>query len=753
MSAPTILENFQCLGGFGSYDWWLGKVSTQQRLWFGWTAQSGAVVQVESSTLATGPFVACGNTAVGASDINFFNGNYGTSKYYRARAFNNDGNGPWTTPILVANASTSAALSITNLTVHSNDGAEVILRFQAQKTPLVAAVVLMTLPGTNEYISNTVNNRAGQNAMITPVVDGGVLYGQISFRPAGNSLLHSVRLLLRKDISFAGTTVPNTGAFSEAVTFTSTADTFGISSVSTTTNLVVGLDGDWDAFESNRSADWAISGGTGLPPGLSIDAGPATSTQITGTPTTAGSYTFAVAATYGSVTKYIARTMTVVPVAMRVTSAASAKARINSAFSYTITAAANDGAGIADTFEATGLPPWASLSGSTGTITGTPLSAGVWTVNVTAYQDARSGVTGTLRLVITAAGLDITNESMSLSVAPGARTATTLLSNGGTVVSWEMVSGPSWATVRNAGSVWQLVLAPVEFGQAEVSVRAYTASDEAVESFTVNVVPTDVPVVDTAQGVLGYNVNEYFEFQPAATNFPSNWSAVGLPAGVTINADTGLISGYSAVKGQYNVLVRSSNVVGVSAPVTFFIGIDDTTAMDPPIVPPVEGTFLTGIILPLYIDLVTKRCSASSPAATETVAVDEPILFLKEGDTFLLAPRFYRRSGTTVQWPAMPTLTDVRFALKNDESEAVLVESGTPFLYSATWILPVVVTEGALADAFVDGTPGAEISKRMAAFVGVGEISWEYDITQGEGMTILNSTRAFGVSVERDIVP
>lgn len=42
------------------------------------------------------------------------------------------------------------------------------------------------------------------------------------------------------------------------------------------------------------------------------------------------------------------------------------------------------------------------------------------------------------------------------------------------------------------------------------------------------------PVISAASSILGFRRNESFVFQPAATNAPVIWSAVGLPAGVSV---------------------------------------------------------------------------------------------------------------------------------------------------------------------------------------------------------------------------
>jgi|GEM_PF-1170535 PKD repeat protein len=136
---------------------------------------------------------------------------------------------------------------------------------------------------------------------------------------------------------------------------------------------------------------------TGLPPGLTLNT---LTGAITGTPTTAGTYVVTVTATNSTGTSTTLLTFTVagagtVPV---ITGPTTAPGSVGTAINYTIGAT-----GSPTSYTATGLPPGLTLNTLTGTITGTPTTAGTYVVTVTATNSTGTSTT-TLTWVITPLG-------------------------------------------------------------------------------------------------------------------------------------------------------------------------------------------------------------------------------------------------------------------------------------------------------------------------------------------------------------
>jgi hypothetical protein len=69
------------------------------------------------------------------------------------------------------------------------------------------------------------------------------------------------------------------------------------------------------------------------------------------------------------------------------------------------------------------------------------------------------------------------------------------------------------------------------------------------------------PSITSPLAVLGV-VGQPFSYQATATNFPSSFGALGLPAGITIDPATGLISGTPTAAGSSNILLSAANAGG-----------------------------------------------------------------------------------------------------------------------------------------------------------------------------------------------
>ncbi|MBR0256219.1 MAG: putative Ig domain-containing protein [Synergistaceae bacterium] len=156
----------------------------------------------------------------------------------------------------------------------------------------------------------------------------------------------------------------------------------------TTTTLPDGIIGNSysASLASNPSgATWAIT--SSLPAGLTLNAG-----TISGVPTTTGSFTFRVRATYGTATA--SKDLTIVIADLAITTSSLPSATVGDAYNQTLTA---NGSGLRWDVSAGNIPAGLSLNESSGVISGTLTTEGEYTFTVSA---ANSYATATKQFTV-----------------------------------------------------------------------------------------------------------------------------------------------------------------------------------------------------------------------------------------------------------------------------------------------------------------------------------------------------------------
>lgn len=227
-----------------------------------------------------------------------------------------------------------------------------------------------------------------------------------------------------------------------------------------------------------------------------------------------------------------------------------------------------------------------------------------------------------------------------------------------------------------------------------------------------------IPVIESTTSVLGYLQHQQWAYQMYARNVPTGWVSSPLPAGVTLNGATGLISGAATVAGVYNVAVRASNGDGTSEALILTIGIEAANA-DPNV-----------NVVDVEVDLVTRA-----------VRVPEGLV-VKRGDGVVLRVSFVKSGVVNAL-----TLTDLKVVLKEYEGDGVLLE-GTDFSgEDGVYLLYVSMTGDALAGVLADNETDKE-----AAITALWELQWLAENPLDVGPEeIVGSSQTFEVKVIRDL--
>ncbi|TDM38827.1 YSIRK-type signal peptide-containing protein, partial [Macrococcoides goetzii] len=244
------------------------------------------------------------------------------------------------------------------------------------------------------------------------------------------------------------------------------------------------------------------------------------------------------------------------------------------------------------------LPSWVTVNadGTMNVNPGVTVPAGSTTVPVTVtYPD---GTTDTIDVIITVtdATAPVISPIADITVPAGtAMTPVTITVDDPTATT--TVSGlPAGVTYDPATGV--ISGTPTTPGTYPVTVTSVDAAgNTSTKTFTYTVTDTNAPVISPIADV---TTPEDVPMTPitVVVDDPTATTTVGgLPAGVTYDPATGVISGTPTTPGSYPITVTSVDAAGNSTTETFNFIVTDTTAPDPTIINPVtsEDAVVTGV--------------------------------------------------------------------------------------------------------------------------------------------------------------
>lgn len=233
---------------------------------------------------------------------------------------------------------------------------------------------------------------------------------------------------------------------------------------------------------------------------------------------------------------------------------------VGQAFSKQVTYTPNDSLVItAPLFSASGLPGGLSIS-SSGLITGTPTTAGNYTVNITTTNPTGNGVTQTLVIVINPSAVPVITAPASPVALTTLTPASVQLIASNNPTSFAVSSGTLPAGTSLNTSTGLITGTPTTVASpVVVFTAANTAGTSATYSITFTVTALAVPSI-TSAGTLTAYVGEPVSYTITSTPDATSWNATPLPSGLIRSGPT--ISGIITMAMVDGIRLDATNAAG-----------------------------------------------------------------------------------------------------------------------------------------------------------------------------------------------
>jgi CshA-type fibril repeat protein len=314
---------------------------------------------------------------------------------------------------------------------------------------------------------------------------------------------------------------------------------------------------------------WSVVGA--VPPGMTFNTNTG---AISGSPSTPGTYEFTVEVTDANGLKS-SKLESILVGAPPVITTSPLTYKLYKDTASNIPGSATAGSGTipaTGAWSATGLPAGLSINTDTGAISGTPTATGTFTVTqkVTDSNTLFDVEVLTIKVVakpiITTPAL--TGFEINKAITPVVQTKTVGSAALPTTNAWSIVAGslPTGLTMNfNTG---EITGTPTQSGTFPITVKLVDEDGEfsqQVQTIRVGVPPviTTTPLTQKLYVGVAASIPSSATEGTAAIPTTGAWSATGLPAGLSINAATGAITGTPSLAGTFSVIQRVTDANGL----------------------------------------------------------------------------------------------------------------------------------------------------------------------------------------------
>jgi len=240
---------------------------------------------------------------------------------------------------------------------------------------------------------------------------------------------------------------------------------------------------------------------------------------------------------------------------IKITSSLQASVAVGEAFSYQVTVQSDFAVSSlsAYTYQSIGLS-----SNDSGLISGVITVPGVYNIFLEARDVQWNEAYATLELTVTTNIPVITSSGQATSVAGQLFEYVITASNSPT--SYSAANLPEGFVLDASGKI---TATPLVAGLYVVDLAATNEYGSGTKQLSISISSPSPSI--TSSGVASAVVGQNFNYQIIASNSPSSYSASGLPDGVSLNSQSGLISGLPSVVGVYSVSISATNASGTGS--------------------------------------------------------------------------------------------------------------------------------------------------------------------------------------------
>jgi hypothetical protein len=317
---------------------------------------------------------------------------------------------------------------------------------------------------------------------------------------------------------------------------------------------------------------WTVSTGS-LPPGISLDAQSGT---LSGTPGKAGNFPFTAEVTDSNrVTSTQSFAIRVNSLTLQITPASIPNGVANLPYSFALSAAGGT-APYNWSLSAGGLLSSFAIDPATGAITGTPTAPGVYEFTISVVDSNFGLATQNYQFTVESNNISISTTSVPSATVGVAYDFGLLAANSTPPLTWTVTSGNLPPGIQLMASSGLLVGTPTAAGNytftAQVTDQT-TATAQATFTLQVSPPPLTIVTASLPGGAVGTGYSQ--TLQATGGTGTITWSVTSgtLPAGLSLGAATGIISGTPTAFGSFTITVEATDSKGVTAQQTITLNL------------------------------------------------------------------------------------------------------------------------------------------------------------------------------------